>query len=192
MNTLELIANIVGIVAGLLAAWNSIHNWWVGMIGCALMALMFFQSHLYADTTLHVFMFVTNIFGWYYWLKGRNGGDAPIRKSSLLYFGGSLIAAIVVAALYGWGLEADTNDSLPFEDATVLALSLLAQFLLIGRRIETWYCSLLGDTIGIVLFVSAGLYVTAGHSVILWGSSFIGFFRWRAELRRNEHLASTA
>ena len=57
---LEIAANAAATAAILLAGRNSIHTWWTGMLGCALFALLFWQSKLYADVVLQMFFVVSS------------------------------------------------------------------------------------------------------------------------------------
>lgn len=44
MTVLEVAANVVATVSILLAARNSVHTWWIGIIGCVLFAVLFFRA----------------------------------------------------------------------------------------------------------------------------------------------------
>jgi nicotinamide mononucleotide transporter len=44
---LEVSANAVNALSILLAARNSVHTWWTGILGCALFGAVFFLSRLY-------------------------------------------------------------------------------------------------------------------------------------------------
>ena len=39
-----------------LAGRNNIHTWWLGIVGCALFAWVFYEARLYADVTLQGFL----------------------------------------------------------------------------------------------------------------------------------------
>ena len=56
---LELAANVVITVSILLAARNSVHTWWTGIVGCVLFALVFHGAKLYAEVGLQAFFIAT-------------------------------------------------------------------------------------------------------------------------------------
>jgi nicotinamide mononucleotide transporter len=60
---LEIGANAVNALSIVLAARNSVHTWWTGIVGCALFGAVFFLSRLYADTLLQVFFIGTSAVG---------------------------------------------------------------------------------------------------------------------------------
>ncbi|RYD69394.1 MAG: nicotinamide riboside transporter PnuC, partial [Verrucomicrobiaceae bacterium] len=164
----EIGANALNAVSILLAGRNSVHTWWTGIAGCALFGWVFFSARLYADATLQGFFIITSALGWYHWLGGRTSGELPIRHTNPKAFATIVVAGVAAAGGYGWLLYHFTDAFAPFIDSTVLAFSVVAQFLLMGRRIETWWCWLLVNTIAVPLFASRGLFVTAALYAAFW------------------------
>jgi nicotinamide mononucleotide transporter len=62
---------------------------------------------------------------------------------------------VLATAGYGLMLQAYTNAYAPFIDSAVLMFSIVAQLLLMGRRLETWPFWLLVNTISVPLYASA-------------------------------------
>ncbi|HCE68003.1 MAG: nicotinamide mononucleotide transporter [Geobacteraceae bacterium GWC2_55_20] len=180
---LEIAANFVNAVSIILAGRNSVHTWWTGIIGCLLFGMLFYYARLYADVTLQLFFIITSVSGWWHWRHGKGGGDLPVRDSQprsvlLLALGGLLVALV-----YGWLLYRFTNAYAPYIDSLVLAFSVLGQFLLMGRRIETWWCWLVVNTISVPLYCSRGLYLTAGLYVLFWINAAVSLRVWRREVQ---------
>jgi nicotinamide mononucleotide transporter len=150
-----------------LAGKNSIHTWWVGIIACVLFGTLFYSVQLYAEVLLQVFFVGTSLIGWYIWRKcGVN--VTPIVRTSrqvlLIYF----VAALLAAGAYGLILHEFTNAWAPFIDSGVLTFSILAQYLLMTRRLETWYFWIFVNILSVPLYFSRELYMTAGlYSVFL-------------------------
>lgn len=175
----EVAANVFNAASILLAALNSVHTWWVGIIGCLLFGWVFYNTQLYADATLQLFFIVTSAIGWRQWLRGDAGVALPVRRTQLRPLSGMLGVAIVVAMLYGTLLRHFTSAYAPFFDSLVLAFSVLGQLLLMHRRYESWWCWLLVNTIAVPLFASRGLNITAGLYAVFWLNAFVALFRWR-------------
>jgi nicotinamide mononucleotide transporter len=184
MTKLEIAANAFATASILLAARNSVHTWWTGIVGCALFALLFGEARLYADVTLQFAFIVASIAGWWWWMRGAAGAPPPIRRAApgrlLILSGGSVLGAIGYGAL----LHAYTDAYAPFLDSFVLSLSLLAQFLLVRREIETWAVWLLVNTIAVPLYASRGLYLTAALYAAYWVNAWVGGWAWAREMRR--------
>jgi nicotinamide mononucleotide transporter len=177
---LEIGANAANAISILLAARNSVHTWWTGIVGCALFAAVFFLSRLYADTLLQVFFIGTSAIGWWQWLLGGGNGEAlPVTRvawSRILLVG---LASIVVAFGYGYVLWRFTDAFAPFIDSLILALSIAAQILLMYRKYESWWFWLVVNTLSVMLFSVRGLWITAGLYTAFWINAVVALVRWR-------------
>jgi nicotinamide mononucleotide transporter len=179
MSRWELVANAVNAISILLATLNSKNTWWTGITGCLIFGWVFLQARLYADATLQIFFVLTSAIGWWNWSKGHDGATLPVRRTSLQMIAACVAAGGAVAAGYGWLLHAYTNAYAPFADATVLALSVLGQLLLMGRRYESWWCWLAANSIAVPLFLTRGLNVTALLYLAFWINAVVALVRWR-------------
>jgi nicotinamide mononucleotide transporter len=54
-----------------------------------------------------------------------------------------------------------TDAFAPIPDALVLVFSLLGQLLLVGRRVESWWCWIVVNAIAVPLYARRGLTLTA-------------------------------
>lgn len=182
MSTLEIAANVVMSVSILLAGRNSVHTWWIGIIGCVLFGLLFFQSQLYADVTLQIFFIATSAYGWMQWRHGNNGQVKPISRASFRHI--ALIAplGLLVAVLYGLLLHRFTDAYAPFLDSLILTFSVIAQWLLMQRRLECWWFWLLVNGIAVPLFASRELYLTSFLYACYWVNAIVAFYYWRSQL----------
>jgi nicotinamide mononucleotide transporter len=180
VNPVEIAANAFNAASIVLAGRNSIHMWWTTIVGCVLFAYVFFHTQLYADVTLQVFFISTAGLGWWRWLHGARGAELPVGYSSPSLVVGSLVAGVLVTIGYGWLLHRFTDAYAPFLDSLVLAFSVLGQLLLMDRRVESWWCWLLVNTIAVPLYASRGLSVTAVLYAAFWVNALVALRRWRA------------
>jgi nicotinamide mononucleotide transporter len=180
---LEIAANIVVAVSIVLAGRNSVHTWWTGMIGCTLFGLLFYRSQLYADVLLQAFFVITSVIGWHQWLRGDHGAPLTVAHANFQKLAWIVPVAIGATAAYGALLHFFTDAYAPFVDSAVLVLSVIAQLLLMQRRIETWPLWLLVDAIAVPLYASRDLHLTA----LLYAGFFINAlvaWRWWWRLSR--------
>ncbi|KIV61791.1 Ribosyl nicotinamide transporter, PnuC-like [Pseudomonas sp. FeS53a] len=182
-STLELVADLVNLIAVLLAARNSVHTWSSGILGCVLFGWLFFESQLYADVTLQGFFIVTSALGWWAWLRGNAGTQLPVSRTAPGTLAWMAALAVAVALAYGALLHHFTDAYAPLVDSLVLTFSVLAQLLLMRRRLENWYAWLLVNTLAVPLYASRELYLTAGLYTLFWCNAWYGLYRWRRELR---------
>ena len=176
---LELCANLVTAAAILLAARNSVHTWWTGIVGSVLFALLFHRSQLYADVALQGFFVATGALGWWQWLRGDGGAPLPVTRAPARMFAWVLPMALACAAGYGGMLHAWTDAYAPFADAAVLVLSVVAQLLLMRRRLQSWWFWLAVNTIAVPLYASRGLHLTALLYAGYWVNALVALRHWR-------------
>jgi nicotinamide mononucleotide transporter len=184
MNVTEIFANIFNAASILLAGRNSIHMWWTTIVGCVLFAFVFYDAKLYADVTLQGFFVSTAGIGWWRWLHGYSGSTLPVRHSSRPLVVGGFAAGVVVTLGYGWLLWRFTDAYAPFIDSIILAFSVLGQLLLMDRRVESWWCWLLVNTIAVPLYASRGLNVTAVLYAAFWINAVVSLRHWRRLARQ--------
>lgn len=176
----EIAANAFVAVAIFLAGRNNVHTWWIGIVGCALFAWVFYEAKLYADVTLQGFFIITSVYGWWKWLHGDGGDELRVRFSSPRTLLACGIGATAVAIAYGFLLHRFTDAYAPFLDSVVLAFSVLGQLLMMERRVENWWAWLLVNTIAVPLYASRGLNVTAVLYAAFLINAIVSLRKWRA------------
>ncbi|HEX8405477.1 MAG TPA: nicotinamide riboside transporter PnuC [Duganella sp.] len=184
--SLEVAANAVMAGSILLAGRNNVHSWWLGVIGCSLFAVLFYTSKLYADVALQLFFIVTCLIGWRRWVGGGGdggGGALPISNARPKLVGLMSVAGVTATAAYGLMLQLYTDAYAPFIDSAVLMFSIVAQLLLMGRRLQTWPFWLLVNTVSVPLYASRGLYLTAVLYAAYWLNALASWFFWRRQMR---------
>ncbi|MYM40965.1 nicotinamide riboside transporter PnuC [Duganella qianjiadongensis] len=189
VSTLELAANAVMTVSIVLAGRNNVHSWWLGVVGCSMFALLFYGVNLYADVALQLFFIITCLLGWWRWLRGDSGGQLPIRRVRRAVLLGMSAVALLATLGYGLLLQAYTNAYAPFIDSAVLAFSIVAQLLLMGRRIESWPFWLLVNSISVPLYLSRGLQLTALLYAAYWVNALISWWFWHRQMTSQKQLA---
>ena len=181
---LELAANAFTAAAILLAGRNNVHTWWTGIVGCTLFGVMFAQNRLYADVVLQMFFVGTGVLGWWRWLHGNHGKPLPITHAGWRSLAWMIPAGIAATAAYGALLHFYTNAYAPFIDSAVLVFSVIAQLLMMQRRIENWPVWLLVNTIAVPLYFSRGLHLTAFLYLCFWVNAIVSWVWWTRLARR--------
>lgn len=189
---LEIAANAGATLAIVLAGRNSVHTWWTGMVGCALFALLFFQTKLYADVLLQGFFIASSALGWWYWRRGDHGEALAVAPADFRSLAWPTVAGLAVAAAYGTLLLRFSDAYAPFVDSAVLLFSVIAQLLLMKRRIENWAFWLLVNTIAVPLYASRELYLTAALYACYWVHAIIAWIGWRRLAQRPAPAAGAA
>ena len=193
MSALEIAANAVITVSIWLAARNHVYTWPTGIVGCALFSVVFLSNQLYADATLQLFFIATSIIGWWQWFHPAlpsTTGQRPITKARPQTTIWMVNAGIAVTVSYGWLLHKFTNAFMPYMDAAVLALRVIAQCMQMQRKIENSPFWLGVKKLSVGLFASRGLLLTAALYAAYWLNAWYGWWRWQKE--RTQLLAVPA
>jgi nicotinamide mononucleotide transporter len=176
---LEIAANAFTALCIFLAGRNNVHTWWTGIVGCVLFGWLFLLSKLYADVTLQAFFVVTGIIGWWNWVKDASGEQLAVRYTGSMRVALYFSLGVVVTCGYALLLHRFTDAYAPLPDSAVLAFSVLGQLLLMGRRVESWWCWLLVNTIAIPLYLSRGLHLTAALYAAFWVNAIVSLRHWQ-------------
>ncbi|GAA0768749.1 nicotinamide riboside transporter PnuC [Ideonella azotifigens] len=190
LSPLEWAANLVTALSVLLAAQARVATWPTGIIGSALFGWLFWQNQLYADLTLQLFFIATSASGWWQWQ--RAGGPAATQQRQALAgrsLLGMVLAGLVVALAYGALLQRFTQAYAPFWDSAVLVTSVIAQVLLMRGHHQTWPAWLVVNTLSVPLYLSRGLFLTAGLYTLFWLNAWYGWWRWHRLQHRAPALA---
>ena len=100
-------------------------------------------------------------------------------KERFVYITPVLILYLIVS----YFLSKYTNSAIPYIDSLVATLSLFANYLLVRRKIESWWIWILVDVIYVGLFISQGLYVSSALYLVLLIISIKGFINWNITLK---------
>lgn len=185
-SALEWAAIVMTTVCIFLAGRNNIHTWWTGIVACTLYGILFFGAQLYADVTLQIFFVITGLIGWYSWAN-VNGGqkfnswfkhEVEISRVKPVSFAIMVIVAVAVALGYGLLLHTFTDAFSPMIDSLVLTFSVVAQLLLMRRKIETWPLWIIVNTLAVPLFFGRELYMTAVLYAIYWVHAWYAWWKW--------------
>jgi len=176
---LELAANLLTAACIVLAGRNNIHTWWTGILGCALFGWVFFEARLYSDVILQGFFIAANVGGWWNWMRGNRGEELPVRWSPPAWVAAAAFVGCVFAVAQAMLMARYTDAASPVADSTVLALSVVAQLLLMGRRVENWLFWIVVNTIAVPLFWSRELHLTAVLYAFYWVNAVVSFNHWR-------------
>lgn len=179
VSVLEIAANIATTVSILIAGRNSVHTWWTGILGCLLFAAVFLSAKLYADVVLQLFFIVTSVIGWRQWLHGRSGNPLPITRTTIRFLAWSVLVGLVAAMVYGELLHEFTDAYAPFVDSIILVFSVIAQLLLMRRRIENWMFWLIVNSVAVPLYGSRGLHLTMTLYAAYWINALVSWHHWR-------------
>jgi len=188
MSWTEAAAAVLGLVNVALVVRRSVWNYPFGLLMVTLYGFVFYEARLYSDTILQVYFFAVQVFGWWYWLKGR-GDDGLVRPEALAAKGWLIAVAATLAgnAAGGWFFATYTNAAAPWLDSFIAAASVAGQTLQSYRKIESWYWWIAVDLVAVGVYAWKDLYLTTGLYAVFLAMSVAGLVSWRRQLQPAGH-----
>jgi nicotinamide mononucleotide transporter len=187
---LEWIAAITGAVSVYLSAREKIWSWPTAIVNVSLYSYIFYKSGLYSDMGLQVVFLVLSIYGWYQWLHGGEH-RTRLRVSRATNRVWTISAAI--ALIFWLALARYTSTlpgvSLPYLDAGLTTLSLVAQWMMTRKILENWVLWIIADVVYVPMYIFKSLYVTAGLYVAFLVLAILGLLEWRRSYARDHAIA---
>lgn len=182
MQRIDLV-ELAAVVFGLIAVWLSVKRnrwtWPAGLVQVTLFLWIFYHARLYSDLVLHVVYVILNAYGWLHWSRGD--GDAPIRVRRLAPGALPRWLALIAVGAAAWGTAMDrlTDAAFPYLDALIAAASLVAQWLMARKVLESWWFWIGVDLVGIPVYLARDLHLTAGLYFVFLLMCLRGLVEWR-------------
>ena len=187
MKYLEIIAVIFGILSVWYARKERILVFPFGIISVAIFVYIFFVGKLYANAGINIIYLLTNIYGWYNWLRPqKENKQLQITKTSLkenvwLLIG---IAIVYVGILFllKWSNKSDyeyINSLTPWIDTANSTVFFFATILMTVKKVENWLFWIVGNIISIPFFLAQGLYFTSFQYGVFLVLSILGYLEWK-------------
>lgn len=188
---IEVFAAIAGLIYIFLEIRQSIWLWPVGLITSGVYVWVFFNTKFYADMGLQIYYVFISIYGWHWWLKGRDGDKSDIlqvtginRKTTI-----RLILLFLAIFLFLWLiLRCYTDSPLPLGDSFTTAISVIATWMLARKIIEHWLLWIIADIVSVALYIYKGMYPTAILFIVYTLMAIVGYLEWKKDLNTGKNL----
>ncbi|MEM7224581.1 MAG: nicotinamide riboside transporter PnuC [Pseudomonadota bacterium] len=184
MSAIEIVATLLGLTNVTLIVRRNIWNFPFGLAMVALYAKIFYDHKLYSDALLQIFFFAIQLYGWWYWLKGRaDNGLIRVELLDQAWRLAALAAIAIGSALLGWVMASHSDAAVPYWDATTTVMSVVATLLMCRRKIENWVLWIAVDVLAIGIYSYKELYLTAGLYAVFLGLATWGLVSWKKAYR---------
>lgn len=174
----------LAVLFGLLCVWFSIRQniwcWPTGLIQVTLFIYIFYDVKLYSDLILQVIYVGLQLYGWHHWLHGGKNRDklllSRLESRRLALW---VAAAFAGTGVWGWVMATYTDASVPYWDAFTTVASLIAQWLMIKKKVESWYFWIVVDIVAIGVYAYKFLLLTSGLYMVFLVMATAGLVTWR-------------
>ncbi|HCS62264.1 MAG TPA: nicotinamide mononucleotide transporter [Microbacterium sp.] len=179
-----------GAACVLLAGLRNVANFPIGIANNIVLFFVFIVAGLYAAAGLQVVYLVMGAHGWWRWTRKVEQSrtyiaSTPRRAWPFLFSTGVIMALVLI-----WVLTTFTNSELAIADAGTTAASLVAQYMLNRKWIQTWFVWIAVDIAFVALAIAAGIWVIAALYLLFIGLCIFGYRSWRQVARAEARAAA--
>lgn len=184
MQTLEIIASLLGVLCVWLVVRRNIWTFPIGLVQVALTAIVCYEARLYSDMLLQGVFGVMQVQGWVLWSRGERADDERIAVRALAPFQWLLTGLILLAGTFGLGYAMFrwTEASFPYRDAFCAVQSVLAQWWMNKRYLESWILWIAVDQVYIFMYADKSLYFFTGLYVVFLVQATLGYVEWKKKV----------
>lgn len=157
-------------------------NYPMGALSTALYCVLFAQAGLIASAVLNAYLTLSLIYGWFRW--GQDTATRPVEHVQLKMVPVYVVATGLAYALGVW-LSTSLGGSFATADAVILVLTILAQFLLDNKKLETWAVWAVVNVFAIYLYFTTGLFIVGVQYIFFLGNTLYGWYCWNQSRKEN-------
>ena len=182
---LEIAAVWTSFACTYLCVVQSRFNYVVGVITTALYAYLFYKSHLIGSMVLNLYLVPTLIYGWFIW--GPDTDSKQVEWVKWKYI--PVYVAATIATYLGalWIVQYFGGSMAPL-DSWILIGTILAQYLLDRKKLQTWFIWVAVNVVSIYVYYNTGLYLVAIQYIFFLLNTVFGFYMWNKTRPENAYL----
>lgn len=171
---LEHIGVLTSYICTILVVQQKKENFYFAIISTICFSILFFKEHLYGSMLTNMYFIGISIYGIYSWNKIQKVQTITSIKTVLYYAIFSIISYIV--CVIGFRL---LGGKFVLLDTSILFISIVANILMVHKKVEHWYLWILVNIISIYVYFSNGLYYLGIQFTYFLINAFIGIYMWR-------------
>lgn len=166
----------------LLAVRQNAWCWACAIASSAIFLVLFARGGLVMQAVLQVFYIAMGAYGWWAWRRGSADGVAlPVSRWPAGRHGAAIAALLALSAVNGWIVARAQGGWVPYVDAFVAWVSVLATWMVARKVLENWLYWIVVDSVAAALYWSQGFHATAVLFVAYVVIAVRGYFAWRAD-----------
>lgn len=155
-------------------------NYPIGALSTAAYCVLFFQQGLVASAILNAYLTPSLLYGWFRW---RDDSETrPVSRVALKMIP-VYLAVTGIAYLGVLAITQTIGATMALTDSMILIGSIIAQFLLDNKKIESWYVWLVVNGFAIFTYFSSGLPLAGFQYIFFFANTFYGLHVWNRSRR---------
>ena len=182
---IEILSVLAGLTQGVLIMLNKKSNWYFYLAQMMLLVIFSTINNLWGDVAMNTLFIAYGVYGLVSWGKegDENSVDVLTPAQKL-----RTIAATFFLLVVSYIVLIHTNDPLPLLDSITTAGGLIATYLMVKHKLETWIVWFIVDVLYVAqywLLPDQALYLM-GLNVVWTVMAVISYINWKKLYNKNE------
>lgn len=157
--------------------------WPTGVVSVLMFAYIFYTAQLYSSSIMNaVYYFPIQFYGWYQWVYGGPEKTPRVVEWAKGYERVLVLLSIPVFA-FVWGsfFTLYTDAKFAYVDAAIFGTSIVAQWIMSFKRIESWYCWIAVNIMSCWLYFSTDLVMIGFLYGLFILTAIKGIYQWQKD-----------
>ena len=195
---LEFIAMLASIIALLLSRKENIYAYPLILINTVIFLAVSLDNELPGEVVLKFFFIAISIYGWLLWSKRDKRKHRIIRVTAsakrewinqIIFF-----AAFFTGVLFALNYFKNSFYLyvIPWADAFAIASSLTALWLMVRKKVESWYWWIMANLALVLLFFVKNYIVITAYHCLLLAIAIFGLSGWKKRSLRKKRVTVTS
>jgi nicotinamide mononucleotide transporter len=179
IDAVQALAIVLSVGAVWLTALRNPLCWPVGLASVIVYGWIFIGARLYSDALLQGIYAVLEVYGWWQWRRLPHAGPLPaVRAARPAEVWAPLGCALLGAVALGGFMARYTDAALPWLDAALTALSLVAQYWMARMIRANWLLWIVVDVVYVGVYWVRALPPTAALYAGFVVMAAAGWWKW--------------
>ena len=174
---IELFGACAGIIYVVLEILKKRVMWVVGIVTSVAYIYIFTRNGFYAMAGLNVYYVAISFYGLWRWKVAPDICRAGIRITSFC-----LLAIMLLFILLSIILARFTDSPIPYSDALITSLGIVASWMLSRSYLEQWWIWIAANILAAGVAAWQGLYPSAVLFIAYTVAAVIGYRRWKRKI----------
>ena len=176
----ELFSALFALASVLLSAREKTLTWPISIVCILLGLFVYYEAKLYAKCLLNVTYLGVIAYGWYQWLYGgKNKTPLKVSKITLQTKGILVISGLLGTLGLGTAFATYTDADLPYWDSLHTSFSLVAEWMMAKKKLESWIVWFVLDVSYTGLCYYKGLYLFSALHLLYIFLAVYGYKCWK-------------
>ena len=161
--------------------------WPLGMVATLLNGALYKNIGLYGDMCLELIYFFSMLYGAYVWrYSGKRRSPCPVISMCARALLIAVLISLMAVGLTAYLLNHYMHSQTPWYDAITTIFSLLAQWMMCKKIIQTWLVWFAVDAAYVGLYAYKGILVHSFLLLIYLVLAVVGYWRWHCLMKTQE------